>query len=153
MPIFEYQCEECGVQFEKLYKSISTAPEGRIPCPECGEVAKKLVSAANHSFSHIPTGPFPQNTGVSQIDHNYDRVIGRDAEQKWAAIEKRNAGKDRIIRHEQEAGRGITRDHLVPTAEGPGAYRTVTEPERKSINARRETAVDVRKNITAPSGE
>jgi putative FmdB family regulatory protein len=34
MPIYEYTCQECGQQFEKFVRSISSTAE--IKCPECG---------------------------------------------------------------------------------------------------------------------
>jgi putative FmdB family regulatory protein len=44
MPIYEYQCSECGYQTEVLQK-ISDDPLK--DCPECGKPAmKKMVSAA-----------------------------------------------------------------------------------------------------------
>ncbi len=44
MPIYEYKCEQCGEQSEKLQK-ISDPPAQT--CPECGQDSlKKLVSAA-----------------------------------------------------------------------------------------------------------
>ena len=44
MPIYEYQCQDCGKQLEALQK-ISDAP--LLDCPECGASAlKKKVSAA-----------------------------------------------------------------------------------------------------------
>ena len=44
MPIYEYQCANCGHQLEKLQK-ISDDPLTR--CPECGQdTLNKLVSAA-----------------------------------------------------------------------------------------------------------
>lgn len=44
MPIYEYQCTECGYQTEVLQK-ISDAPLK--DCPECGKpTMKKMVSAA-----------------------------------------------------------------------------------------------------------
>ena len=44
MPIYEYQCAECGAHKEILQR-ISDAP--LTDCPECGKPAlKKLVSAA-----------------------------------------------------------------------------------------------------------
>lgn len=44
MPIYEYQCTECGFQKEVLQK-ISDEP--LTVCPQCGEPAmKKMVSAA-----------------------------------------------------------------------------------------------------------
>ena len=44
MPIYEYQCQDCGKELEALQK-ISDAP--LLDCPECGASAlKKKVSAA-----------------------------------------------------------------------------------------------------------
>ncbi len=44
MPIYEYQCEKCGHQMEKLQKMSEDPLKD---CPECEEPAlRKLVSAA-----------------------------------------------------------------------------------------------------------
>ena len=44
MPIYEYQCQQCGHKFDKLQK-ISDAP--LTDCPDCGQAElKKLISAA-----------------------------------------------------------------------------------------------------------
>jgi len=44
MPIYEYQCENCGHQLEAIQK-MSDAP--LTDCPACGKPAlKKLISAA-----------------------------------------------------------------------------------------------------------
>ena len=44
MPIYEYVCESCGGEFEKLVRVGASPP----PCPECdGEEVRKLVSAAS----------------------------------------------------------------------------------------------------------
>ena len=44
MPIYEYQCTECGLEMEKLQK-ISDDP--LTDCPECGKpTLQKKVSAA-----------------------------------------------------------------------------------------------------------
>ena len=44
MPIYEYQCQDCGKELEALQK-ISDAP--LVDCPECGAATlKKKVSAA-----------------------------------------------------------------------------------------------------------
>lgn len=136
MPIHKYQCEDCGAAFEEFYKSISKVPESE-KCPECGVPARRLVSGANHSFAHTPTGPVPQNTGVSSIDHNFDRVIGRDAAAKWRTIEDRKSYKNRILHEERKTGKGVESQHLVRTREGAGDYRVVKEDERQKINARR----------------
>ena len=44
MPIYEYQCQSCGHELEKIQR-MSDAP--LTDCPDCGESAlKRLVSAA-----------------------------------------------------------------------------------------------------------
>ena len=147
MPIYEFLCQNCGIQFEQLFSRPSTA-DNSAPCPDCGKSAQKQVSTVNHAFAHTPTGPGPQNTGVSQIDHNFDRVIGRDAEQKWAAIEKRQAYKREVLRDAARQGVGAGMQHLVRTRgkdQGAGDYRVITEPERKIVNARRAIASAVSK--------
>ena len=150
MPIYEFQCE-CGVKFEKLYKRVSTA-EDSAPCPDCGKPSRKLVSAGNFAFKHSASqtrGIAPPSTGTSD-DWNYDKAIGRDAAQRWEAIEKRNKEKDRIVRQEREAGRGVTRDHLVPTSEKREDYRVIKDSERQVVNANREKATEARKHLPPP---
>ena len=49
MPIYEYQCQDCGESLEKLQK-MSDAP--LTLCPSCGEQSlKKQVSAAGFRLS------------------------------------------------------------------------------------------------------
>jgi putative FmdB family regulatory protein len=46
MPIYEYQCENCGHCFEKLM--FAGDDETRLRCPACGkEHVSKLVSCAS----------------------------------------------------------------------------------------------------------
>jgi len=40
MPLFEYQCDQCGVRFERLQrKADSTITK----CPECGGAVRRLL--------------------------------------------------------------------------------------------------------------
>jgi len=42
MPLFEYECKECGEKFEKL---IFSSDSEKVKCPNCGsEETKKLLS-------------------------------------------------------------------------------------------------------------
>ena len=44
MPIYEYQCQACGHEFEAMQKMSEDALK---QCPECGELQlKKMVSVA-----------------------------------------------------------------------------------------------------------
>jgi len=40
MPIFEYRCEAC----QEITEKITSNPPQEIPCPKCGQPAKKVLS-------------------------------------------------------------------------------------------------------------
>lgn len=45
MPIYEYQCQTCGAQFEKFFRSMARVTDN-ITCPEChGPDVERLMSA------------------------------------------------------------------------------------------------------------
>ncbi len=144
MPIYEYQCGECGLQAEKIWSRISIAKD-TIPCPECSTDMKKQVSAANHRFVHPASqtrGMAPPNTGTSD-DWKMDKAIGRDAEKKWGIIEKRGTVKDTAIRDARKEGLAVNRSQLVPKLDGSGEYRVIKEKERVKANQNRETAFQI----------
>ena len=48
MPLYEFRCPS-GHDFEKFYRSISSAPSEE-KCPECGQTGVRLMSAAGLVF-------------------------------------------------------------------------------------------------------
>jgi putative FmdB family regulatory protein len=48
MPLYEFRCPS-GHDFEKFYRSISSA-HSEEKCPECGELAVRVMSVAGLSF-------------------------------------------------------------------------------------------------------
>jgi putative FmdB family regulatory protein len=48
MPLYEFRCPS-GHDFEKFYRSISSAPSEE-KCPECGQLAGRLISTAGLIF-------------------------------------------------------------------------------------------------------
>lgn len=58
MPLFDFQCQDCGHRFEELV----TARTRSRPCPRCGERAKRLPPAvvaqgARFSVPSLGSGP------------------------------------------------------------------------------------------------
>jgi putative FmdB family regulatory protein len=47
MPLYEYQCQDCGARYERI-EHVSAMHDG--VCPECGGVAHRLVSAPALQF-------------------------------------------------------------------------------------------------------
>lgn len=48
MPLYEYQCEDCGGRFERIRK-FSDPPLAE-PCPMCGGTVRKLISSPAIQF-------------------------------------------------------------------------------------------------------
>ena len=47
MPLYEYQCQECGLRYERL-EHVSAMHDGT--CPECGGNATRLIGAPALQF-------------------------------------------------------------------------------------------------------
>ena len=47
MPLYEYQCKQCSVRFERIEKA-SALKDGR--CPECGGDAHRLIGSPALQF-------------------------------------------------------------------------------------------------------
>ena len=44
MPIYEYECDDCGHRFERIFMSPDDRPD-EMTCPECGGEVQRLFSA------------------------------------------------------------------------------------------------------------
>ena len=130
IPVYTYQCEECGLQFEKRRKaSQAQAP---LKC-ECGAQVSLAVPHTMNSTFHVAGdgGVGPQNTGVSAYDANVDRVIGAHAQTSWASIDKRLNHKKKILSNNPQAsGYDLSRKK-------DGDYRIMTSKERRAAETAR----------------
>ena len=126
MPIYGFQCG-CGLRFD----AAAPMKDNMKPktCPDCGkEAPRALPKDVQGVFNQPVTGPVPQNTGVSQVDANIDRAIGRSAREGWQVQEQRTAEK-RVIAEESGArGPDLSRNP-------DGSYRVLPKEER-AIHAR-----------------
>ncbi|MCD6507915.1 zinc ribbon domain-containing protein [Candidatus Poribacteria bacterium] len=57
MPIYEFHCKNCGLDFEELLSSLNSKS---VRCPECesGEVERKLSLFGFSSGGKIKTGQY-----------------------------------------------------------------------------------------------
>jgi len=76
MPVYEYRCDACNIQFD-LRQKFSDLPADR--CPKCGGTVRKLVSAV--SFSLKGAGWFGDGYGTKAESTNSeaDTVSGAGA--------------------------------------------------------------------------
>jgi putative FmdB family regulatory protein len=83
MPIYEFECEECGARFEEL---VAAGAEG-VPCAECGATrTRRLMSSVS------PPGRQPRGAKV----RSNESMRG----------EREAARKDRIVESRQKRARG-----------------------------------------------
>ncbi|MBT8364825.1 MAG: zinc ribbon domain-containing protein [Deltaproteobacteria bacterium] len=59
MPIYEYNCEHCNYQFDRLV----TAPAFKVNCPICQGKVKKLMSSFSVGASNDFAGGIPAAAG------------------------------------------------------------------------------------------
>ena len=122
MPTYDYQCDNCGLRFEKHKQHYSE--KGLAKCPSCGHLAEALMPTdVNFTISTQTEGMAPQNTGYSGVDANVDRVIGQDAEKRWASIEERDAYKRSLLE-----GTGKSKEDLSKNPDG--TYRVMSSEEK-----------------------
>lgn len=62
MPIYEYQCSDCGEEFEKLVR-LSEA-DAKPECPNCEshKTQKRLSTFASHGFAKVAGGSSCRNS-------------------------------------------------------------------------------------------
>lgn len=94
------------------------------PCPKCKGLAEKKLSAGRFSFSFVPDGPRPQNTGATSIDHDPDRTLGESAKRNTHEYQIRSDYKKDVIRENGlKAGDYLSREE-------DGDYFIMTDQER-----------------------
>ena len=99
MPIYQFQCQSCGLSFEKRWQYAKAKEKNfTTPCESCGTPVRREMTSSNFQFQHKATSALPQNTGIQSFDTNCDRVIGSDAEQKWKIIHKRQEEKIALLK-------------------------------------------------------
>jgi len=127
MPVFEWQCHECGVRFEAFAdRKVRESPR---PCPNCKADAQPVVpTGVTSSFKKEVTGPGPQNTGIHDLDTKIDQVIGRHADQSREIILQRVSDKKQLIAAAGADGHDLSRNQ-------DGTYR-VMSPEERAIHER-----------------
>jgi putative FmdB family regulatory protein len=83
MPIYEFECEECGGRFEEL-----VAADAAMACPDCGsEQTRRLLSSV------APPGRQPRGAGVrSNESRRRERESARQ-ERIGEAKKRRAAGE------------------------------------------------------------
>lgn len=135
MPIYDYQCDACGLRFEKMLKA--DAAKAELACTRCASLAQRRLSGPAFAFAGGTDGALPQNTGVAGVDLDVDRAIGRDAEQQWGAVHARLDRKRQIMARTGASGFDLS---ATPSTAGSpdGDYRVMAPSERAAAEKGRQ---------------
>jgi putative FmdB family regulatory protein len=102
VPIFEYKCEPCNVEFEEAITNSDEIKEFEtwFPCPTCGgKAARQGVSVTNFTFKGGVRGESGVHgqSGVHDLDYPVlDKAIGRSSAKRWERIRSEQAQRDQI---------------------------------------------------------
>lgn len=93
MPKYEYECSDCNVEFERTLKMGDNLTHA---CPSCGQDAFRVWDGSSLAFGFKgETQGATANTGVHTEDYpTADKVVGRDADLRWAEYHERAKVKD-----------------------------------------------------------
>lgn len=97
MPKYVFECQEegCSLRFERTLK-IGDHPTHK--CPNCEATAPRVLDQEGFAFAFAqPKEAAPGNTGVHKDDYpTADRIVGKDADLRWAQYDAKEKGKDAI---------------------------------------------------------
>ena len=102
MPIFEYKCVPCNVEFEEALTNSDEIKEfeSYYPCPSCGGKATRAgVSITNFTFKGGVRGESGVHgqSGVHDLDYPVlDKAIGRSSAKRWDRINREQAERDKV---------------------------------------------------------
>ncbi len=96
MPVYEYECHECGNLFEELIMGSENVQKYKTehPCPICTSSSpRKMVSLVSFNFKGGTVG----NSGVHDVDYpSLDKAVGRSSKSKWEKIQQQKAERSKI---------------------------------------------------------
>ena len=91
MPIYEYQCTNCGQKARKFWRSFSAVDDVSLQCPRCGAHSfQRLISRVavlRSEDSHLEDLADPDN--LAGLDEEDPRTLGR-----WLRKMSREIGEE-----------------------------------------------------------
>jgi putative FmdB family regulatory protein len=118
MPLYEYKCEKCGHQFEKIQKFSDKMVK---KCPECGGRVEQMISAPAVQFkgsgwyvtdyankSHAPSsdgGKDSKNDGAAKSDASSKEGSSKESPSKESAKESSKDSSSKETSSRQNSSR------------------------------------------------
>ena len=90
MPLYDYQCQACGV-YHEVYALMNDRKD-EIECPRCKGVAEQVIIGA------------PGILTSNMSNKTQDVAIGTDADKRWQRIFDRKAERDKVRKESGKKG-------------------------------------------------
>ena len=121
MPIYEYQCESCTHQLEKLQKMND---DRLVDCPECGQPAlKRMVSAAAFRL---------KGSGWYETDFKKDNKRNLADSGDAGSSDKKSASKDGKAKETSSTDSKTNKADSTPASKS--AAKSAAKPASKESN-------------------
>jgi putative FmdB family regulatory protein len=107
MPVYEYKCEPCAIEFEEmlLHREEIASYADWHPCPSCGQRSERnRVAMFGFSFKGDVRGTsgVHGNSGVHDLDYpTLDKAVARSADKRW---QKFSSQQSEMVRLRRESG-------------------------------------------------
>lgn len=145
MPNYEYRCEECEVEFEELLlrKDEIEKYKEEHPCPSCGNMARKIMSAFSFGFKQQVQGlsGVHGNSGVHDFDYpSLDKAVARSSEKRWAYNRERQESINKVRRETGTHAMSMSNDGtVIPT------NKEVLDQRQAAMPALKQAVKDMKK--------
>ena len=110
MPVYTYQCENCGVRFDQ-HQKFTDPPLTR--CPECSKKTLRKV--------YMPVGIVFKGSGFYATDHKSPSGQGRTSGSKPSEEDKKSEAAEKTA--EKQANESKPAEKKAEKAEKPSASR------------------------------
>ncbi len=127
MPIYEYTCPSCKLQFEELLKLSERGKS--IPCKSCGSVAEPSVISTFGVISKASNG------SIAYSNNEIDRVVGQKSEDKWNGYNDK--WKDRYSKKQTERRDGKEITEVTMERESDGKFAPLLNLGNKAEKSKR----------------
>lgn len=136
MPIYEYTCPSCKLEFEELLKLSDRGKS--TPCKSCGSIAEPSAISTFGVISKTAEG------SIAYSNNEIDRVVGQKSEDKWNGYNDK--WKDRYSKKQTERREGKEITEVTMEREADGKFAPLLNLGNKEEKNRRREYSQVLQN-------
>ncbi len=113
MPVYEFECEECGCVQEISYSFAKAPPLGTPrPCPQCTGTSRRTMSTSFEMVTSEDPDYVPERFRVSNVPHGMGRASAKKREERYAADIDMKRKKAKEARSGRKSSMQLT--HSIP---------------------------------------